>query len=388
MRNQRLRMLMGVLLVCLLAIPSAWAGQVVTERERNWARQALAQEATLNAAQMPGNTLSVLYFSNTTGQPALDVLQKGLAFMLMTDLSKIKDLVLVERVKLQALVEEMGLGVSGLVETGSAPRLGQLLGARFLVSGDITGDAGTGAPGGQVDEGAISRALETSIQIDPGLLDVPAGQTANLPRVDGLVSTLFQIEKEMLFSIVEQLEISLSENEKVALRVPMTTNGRALYYFFMGLTYSDMGIYDRAGSYYQKANQADPGLKSATNALKELRHLGLYGSPKKPMSLLKSIRNRTSLTNSLAPANAVKRVRTPADVSLRQSRNQPPPEPTPEPPPTPPPPPEVDNDGDRYTVAQGDCDDNDSTVYPGAYEFCDNKDNDCNDLIDDNPNCY
>ena len=44
---------------------------------------------------------------------------------------------------------------------------------------------------------------------------------------------------------------------------------------------------------------------------------------------------------------------------------------------------EVDQDGDGYTVSQGDCDDADATVYPGASESCDGKDNDCNDLIDD-----
>ncbi len=374
MRNQRLCALMGGFLIGLLAISSAWAGQVVTEGERNWARQALAQETALAAAQMPGNTISVLYFSNATGQPALDALRKGLAFMIMTDLSAIKDLVLVERVKLQALMEEMGLGVSGLVEPGSAPRVGRLLGARFLVSGEISGDAGTGASNGQVDEGAISRALQSRIRIDPGLLDVPGGQESDLPGVDGLVSALFQIEKEVLFAIVEQLKISLSENQKSALRIPMTTNGRALFYFFMGLNYSDMGNYDRAGSYYDQANQADPGLKPAAEALKELRQLGLYGAPKKPMTLLKSLRDRTSLTDSLAPSDAVKRVRTPADVQQRHQRNIQPAD--------------GDNDDDGYTVAGGDCNDDDPAINPGAVEDCTPVDRNCNgDLYDAPDGC-
>ncbi|MCP4121125.1 MAG: hypothetical protein GY751_05180 [Bacteroidetes bacterium] len=37
----------------------------------------------------------------------------------------------------------------------------------------------------------------------------------------------------------------------------------------------------------------------------------------------------------------------------------------------------IDTDGDGYTIADGDCDDNDNTVYPGATELCDGKDNDC-----------
>lgn len=41
-------------------------------------------------------------------------------------------------------------------------------------------------------------------------------------------------------------------------------------------------------------------------------------------------------------------------------------------------------DNDPYTVCAGDCNDYNSRVYPGATEWCDGVDNDCDSIIDDN----
>ena len=43
----------------------------------------------------------------------------------------------------------------------------------------------------------------------------------------------------------------------------------------------------------------------------------------------------------------------------------------------------ADADADGYTPCDGDCDDSDDTVYPGATETCDYEDEDCNDVVDD-----
>ncbi len=47
--------------------------------------------------------------------------------------------------------------------------------------------------------------------------------------------------------------------------------------------------------------------------------------------------------------------------------------------------PRIDNDGDGFTMGEGDCSDTDASVYPGAAEYCDGADNDCDGAIDEDP---
>ncbi|MGA1869572.1 MAG: NBR1-Ig-like domain-containing protein [bacterium] len=51
---------------------------------------------------------------------------------------------------------------------------------------------------------------------------------------------------------------------------------------------------------------------------------------------------------------------------------------------------ETDDDGDGYFVSDGDCDNNNSSIYPGAIELCNNIDDNCNGQKDENlsQSCY
>ena len=48
----------------------------------------------------------------------------------------------------------------------------------------------------------------------------------------------------------------------------------------------------------------------------------------------------------------------------------------------------VDDDGDGMSEDEGDCDDSDRTIYAGAFEYLDGVDNDCDGVIDDGTDAY
>lgn len=269
------------------------AGQIVTDDMRAWARDALTQETGLEA-ESAGNTLAVLYFHNKSGDAGLNPLQKGLAFMLMTDLSQVDGIVLVERVKLQALVEEMDLGVSGLVAPDSAPKVGRLLGARFLIGGDLLGS-------------------EAELGIASDVLEVPGQRLAGSPSSEGDLPRIFEMEKELLFAIIDILRIELSEQKKLELEKPFTTKIDALYTLMYAIDSADRGDYLKAEAYYKEALKKDPGLNAAEEGLQELKDLNLVGPHDRSKAMAESLEERTSQTSRLTDDYISRRNRNPGD---------------------------------------------------------------------------
>ena len=290
--NRRTLLSTGIL-ICLglfLSAPS-WAGQVVTKQDKQWAKKVIQEEGALKAAPAK-NTLAVLYFKNQTEQSELDPLQKGIALMLITDLSKVKDLQVVERVQLQALVEELGLGASGLVSQNTAPRVGRLLGAQWLLGGDIL-----------TTKGEIKK-----LRLQSNLLDVPAQKTLGEPSAEGDWAELFRLEKDLLFELINLLRIGVTPQEEAQLRIPCSTNTRALIALFKAVDAGDRENYARAAEFYETAIKEDGKICIANEALEELRVLGLITGQKKSLDLLRSLRDQTSLTNQLTTKEVQKRV--------------------------------------------------------------------------------
>ncbi len=276
----------------VLAVPAS-GGQVVTKELRQWAGKTVKEEKALQALQGQ-NTAAVLYFRNKSGQPELDPVQKGMAIMLITDLSTIEGIQVIERVKVQALTEETGLGVSGLVDPRTAPHVGRLLGARWLVGGDILQDG--------------------PVRIQSNLLDVPAAEILGNATAGGSLTDLFRIEKDLLFKIVDILKIELTPAQKEALEKPCSTSSKALLAFFKGVDAGDRGDYEDAARFYESALKDDPYICRAGEALRELHMLGLVTDRKRSGKLLRSLRDSASLTDQLTPEFPARRTGNPEDT--------------------------------------------------------------------------
>ena len=69
-------------------------------------------------------TIAVSYFDNTSKLDEYTQLSKGLADILITELSNIESIQIVEREKLQSLLEEISLGRSEFFDSTTAQKLG------------------------------------------------------------------------------------------------------------------------------------------------------------------------------------------------------------------------------------------------------------------------
>src|SRR5262245_64055508 len=79
-------------------------------------RQALQLEKAHTPAPVQTSTVAVLYFRNVSERREWNTLLKGLTSILITDLGKVSGLRLVERAKLEVLMQEISLSSSGLYD--------------------------------------------------------------------------------------------------------------------------------------------------------------------------------------------------------------------------------------------------------------------------------
>ncbi|MBN2356967.1 tetratricopeptide repeat protein [candidate division KSB1 bacterium] len=213
----------------------------------------LAQEQALDVSQVAANSVAVLYFANLSQNPEWMPLQKGLTDMVITDLAQVQNLTVVERARLQMLIDEMGLGMSGLVKEETAPRMGKLLGAARVVQGSFTG------------------ASAENVRIDASLADIRTGQAVAADKIAGSLEQFYQLEKDLVFNIIDALGVKLSREEREAIQQVPTKNLLAFMAFCRGLDYEDKGQWDLARNEFKAAVNFDPGFSKAQSGLQRVQ---------------------------------------------------------------------------------------------------------------------
>jgi TolB-like protein len=121
----------------------------------------------------PPPTVAVLYFDYTGKTTDLEVLRKGLAQMMITDLIDIQEIQVVERDRLQDILEELKLAQTAKVDPQTAAKVGKLLGARYLVLGayfDLAQTFRVDARVVEVETGKVMKSFGTNGKADEFLL--------------------------------------------------------------------------------------------------------------------------------------------------------------------------------------------------------------------------
>lgn len=194
------------------------------------------------------NSLAVFNFKNLA-TPEFVPFTKALTMSIITDLAKVPQLVLVERIKVQALVTEMNLGATGIVDSETAAKAGGFLLARHITWGEVD------APQDTVQITAkVGQTLGSTNPVDV--------------QAQGAKEKFFELEKQIVFGIIEALGLTKEQLSASVLRdleKYHTKNFKAFMLFGQGLDHLDRKDFAEAKAAFEKAGQEDPNFGLSTS---------------------------------------------------------------------------------------------------------------------------
>jgi TolB-like protein len=208
------------------------------------ARQALAQEATLAQTPPDANTIAVMPFSYSGTNREIQPLTRGLAQLVVTDLAKSRQIRVLERERMQAILSEMRLADSGAADPRTALRSGRLLRAARVVQGTIA-------------------EVGSNLRVDAAVVDVATSGVAGSAGASDALNRLFDLEKQVVLSIFSTLGIQLSDQERAAINQRPTQNVQAFLAYSRGLEAEDNGDFNGARDAFGEAAGLDPSFRAA-----------------------------------------------------------------------------------------------------------------------------
>ncbi len=237
------------------------------DRARRIAQAAIAREKEINPARFPSNSVGVMYFNSDRLPDNLRPLSKGLAEMLVTDLSKVKSLSVVERTQTERLLQELKMSQTSFFDSSSAPRMGRLLGAANVVGGDAM----------ELSEGRL--------RFDPQVVKTATGDIELGKEQVGELAQFFQIEKRIVWDILKKLGVEPTISEKLELDKVPTESFVAFLAYSRGLEDEDAGRYGDARREYERASEVEPSFKEASERARQMTYLSSLDLDTRPEQL-------------------------------------------------------------------------------------------------------
>lgn len=230
------------------------------------AKRAVQQERTLGAVAGSPTTIAVMPLRFSGADSSLRPLERGMAELLTTDLARSPRLTVLERARIQAVVDELALQRSGQTDAATNVRAGRLLRAGRLVQGSIL----------ELDD--------SQLRVDAAVVDVPTTEVRGVAQGSDQMEQLFALEKRIALELFDQLGVPLTVSERNAIEQRPTRSLAAFLAYSRGLTAEDEGRYDDASRFYRDAARLDPGFDAALQKNRDARVL-ITGNRLSPQSI-------------------------------------------------------------------------------------------------------
>ena len=210
------------------------------------ARNAVAREAELSALPPNPGHVAVFPFQFTGVEEEFRPLGRALAEFMVTDLGVTGRLTVLERMRVQLLLDELALAETGRVDPSTAARSGRLLRAENTVVGTVDASA-------------------TEVALEAAVVDVVRASLSGNPRLeeDGL-REVFTAQKRLVLGIHRDLGIELTPAEEERILEYRTRSLEALLAYGRGLMAEDRGDFVEASSQFREAATLDPGFQDAS----------------------------------------------------------------------------------------------------------------------------
>ena len=226
--------------------PASQSGARDVRAAEDLARRMVQAEASIRADTIPPRSVGVTPLIVSPADSALAPIAFALSDFIMADLAKSSQLVVVNRLRFDAVLRELDLARSGRVDPATAPRVGKLVGAGRL----ITGTLGT-RPNENIGIGAQVVNTVTSAA-RPAL-----SQNTSMNQI-------LRAQKDLTFRIFTELGVTLTPAERASVEQFQTQNVTALMAYGRGVQYEADGRFGAAAREFRRAAQIDPTFSLAS----------------------------------------------------------------------------------------------------------------------------